>query len=98
MKQHLVLLIALGLLWQGPNHALRAPVHFSLVAPNTSTPSGVQLALTTEIIKETYCDGPDPDFFTLKILLGLSFQNVGLQRVILQRGGKSLLALRLVSQ
>lgn len=52
--------------------------------------NNVKLLLTTEILKETYCDGPDPDFVTLRLLLGVSFANVGNQKVILQRGGKSV--------
>lgn len=89
MKPYVLLLVVISLLCALSSHAARAPVYFSLVAQNTSTPSNVQLALSTEILKETYCDGPDPDFLTLRILLGLSFQNLGNRRVILQRGSKS---------
>jgi hypothetical protein len=49
-----------------------------------------KLLLTTKILKEHYCDSPDPDFVTLRLLLRLSFANAGNQKVILQRGGKSV--------
>lgn len=53
-----------------------------------------RLQLVAEIIKETYCEGPDPDLIPLRLLLQLSFTNVGTQKLILERGSKSVPVIR----
>lgn len=53
------------------------------------------LELVTEIIKQTYCDGPDPELASLRLLLRLSFTNIGKQRLILERGTKSVPVIRI---
>jgi hypothetical protein len=61
----------------------------------TRSSANPQLQLVTEVIKETYCEGPDPELLTLRLLLRLSFTNVGGQKLILERGGKSVPVIRI---
>lgn len=53
------------------------------------------LELVSEVIKETYCESPDPDLFTLRLLLRLSFTNISDQEIILERGRKSVPVVRI---
>jgi hypothetical protein len=52
------------------------------------------LQLVTEIIKQTYCDGPDPELLSLRFLLRLSFTNIGKRQLILERGQKQVPVIR----
>jgi len=66
---------------------------FSKIATDNS--GNPQLQLVTEVTKESYCEGPDPELFTLRLLLRLSFTNVGGQKLILERGSKSVPVIRI---
>lgn len=66
------------------------------VAPgNRSEPADPQLQLETEIIKQTYCDGPDSDLITMRLLLRLLFRNLGSKSIILERGSKQVPLIRI---
>lgn len=82
----ILLLAVVCLVYSGTSRATWSSLQSSYVAQSGS--GNAKLLLTTETLKETYCDGPDPDLLTLKMLLRVSFKNVGMERVILQRGGK----------
>lgn len=74
-----------------PQRAQLRPQSYTAGSSITTGNSGnPQLQLATEITKETYCEGPDPELFTLRLLLRLSFTNVGGKRLILERGSKSV--------
>ncbi len=79
-----VLLSIVGLLTFSPHNS----VELDSWASHTTISPTLELKLTTEILKESYCEGPDPDLVTLTLLLRLSFTNKGNQTVILQRGAK----------
>lgn len=73
----------------------RTPVGLNTAESPQVAANRVQLLLTTEVLKENYCDGPDPDLFSFRLLLRLSFRNTGKEKVILQRGGKIISAVRI---
>lgn len=68
----------------------------SLASPVRRVESAnTELQLVTEIIKQTYCDGPDPELLTLRLLLRLTFTNVGDQRIVLERGSNQVPLVRI---
>ncbi len=79
-----LLLSIVGLLTFSPHSSVELD-SWASHAPLSPT---LELKLTTEILKESYCEGLDPDLVTLRLLLRLSFTNKGSQKVILQRGAK----------
>lgn len=48
------------------------------------------LRLSTEILKQAYCEQPDPEMGTLRLLLLLRFTNVGDEKVILYKGSSEI--------
>lgn len=97
MRRCLAVIGLLTFFYSSAIHATRVPIQLDVAFQSISTSSNAQISLTSEILKETYCDGPDPDLFTLKILLGVSFENVGTERIILQRGQKLTSVVRVSS-
>ncbi len=98
MARILSLLAVVSVLASGSQQ--RAQLRLQSYAAGSSTiaisnSGNPQLQLVTEVTKETYCEGPDPELFTLRLLLRLSFTNVGGQRLILERGSKSVPVVRI---
>lgn len=79
-----VLLSIVGLL----TFSSHSSVELNSWASHTTFSPTLELKLTTEILKESYCEGPDADLVMLRLLLRLSFTNKGSQKVIFQRGAK----------
>lgn len=71
------------------------PTGICVALGNQVVPVDPQLQLETEIIKQTYCDGPDPDLLTKRLLLRLIFRNLGSKTIILQRGSNQVSLLRI---
>lgn len=97
MARILFLLLVVGVLTSESQHS-QLPLHSYAdgYLPIASSHSGdPQVRLVTEVTKETYCEGPDPELLTLRLLLRLSFTNVGGQRLILERGSKSVPLVRI---
>lgn len=70
------------------------------IAPSASSARRLEFAnsplrLNTEIIKQSYCDGPDPELLSLRLLLRLSFANIGKQTIVLERGSKQVPAVKI---
>lgn len=100
MRFHICLLTTLLMLSLTPTVGRGFDTQFHngiRVAPGTGVgpPADPQLQLETEIIKQSYCDGPDPDLLTMRLLLRLFFRNSGSKSIILERASNQVSLLRI---
>lgn len=101
MKAHVIISLVIFLSTCAITRSQHAQMQLrSEIGASVSRKKGVestnrQLRLDTEIIKQNYCDGPDPDLLTLRLLIRLSFVNIGKQRIILERGSRHVPLVRI---